>query len=77
MDNNREAWLLDGGHKSRKAERRSNDPRSGMRGKEANFFTKSLSAAGRYSTHPIDYNLLFHAFTAPCSENDKRSLREV
>jgi hypothetical protein len=69
--------LLDGAHKSGKAEGRSNDPRSGMRGKEANFFTKSLSAAGRYLTYPTNYNLLFHAFTAPSSENDKRSLREV
>jgi hypothetical protein len=69
--------LLDGTHKSGNTEGRGNDPRSEMRGKEANFFTKSLSAAWRYSTHPTDYNLLFHAFTAPSSENDKRSFREV
>lgn len=77
MDINEEAWLLDGTRESGNTEGRRNDTRREMRGKEANFFTKSVSAAGRYSTHPIDYNLLFHAFTASSSENDKRSFREV
>lgn len=76
-DINEEAWLLDGTHESGNTGWRRNDPRSEMRSKEANFFTKSQSIARRYSTHPIDYNLLFHAFTATSSENDKRSFREV
>jgi hypothetical protein len=64
-------------HKRGKAEGRRSYTKSDMGGEEANFFTKSVSAAWRYSTHPIDYNLLFHAFTAVSSENDKRSFREV
>jgi hypothetical protein len=64
-------------HKSGKAEGRRHYTKNDTRGEEANFFTKSLSAAWRYSTYPIDYNLLFHAFTAVSSENDKRSFREV
>jgi hypothetical protein len=40
-------WLLDGMNKRGKAEGRRDDTKIELRGKEANFFTKSLSAAER------------------------------
>jgi hypothetical protein len=45
--------------------------------REKESMEEVLMKSQRYSTHPTDYNLLFHIFTATSSKNDERSFREV